>query len=236
MYILEGNIGAGKSTFLKMLAQELPYISIELEPKNNWLKQVDGQSLLENFYQKPDRWAYTIETFSMICRVKEHQEEQERSHPFHIVERSIYSGYYCFAKNGFEHGFLTELEWSIYQQWFSFLTKNNYKPPQGFIYLRVDPEIAYERTKLRNRAAEKSMPLEYLNQIHNHHDQFLIEKEGILPDILTVPTLILDGNADFEHNHDKFEQQRNMLEEFLIKTQSHVPHKGKDVYTSPRIE
>jgi len=236
MYILEGNIGAGKSTFLKLLSQELPYISIGLEPKNNWLQQIDGQSLLENFYQDPQRWAYSLETFSMICRVREHQEEQKREHPFHIVERSIYSGYYCFAKNGFETGFLTELEWNIYQQWFSFLTKNNCKTPQGFIYLRVKPETAYERTKIRNRAAEKSMSLEYLQQIHAHHDEFLIEKENILPDMLTIPTLILDGNTDFENDKKNFEKQCNAIEDFLIKTQPLLPHKGKDIYTSPRIK
>jgi len=235
MYILEGNIGAGKSTFLKMLAHKLPYISIGLEPKNNWLDHVGSQSLLANFYQKPKRWAYTLETLSMICRVREHRAEQERSHPFHIVERSIYSGYYCFAKNGHENGFLTDLEWNIYQQWFSFLTTNNCQPPQGFIYLHVVPEIAYERTKQRNRTAEKNMSLGYLKQIHQNHEAFLIEKKGVLSDILTVPVLILDGNADFEHDQTIFEKQCSAVEDFLINTQSHVPTEGT-VYKSPRVE
>ena len=40
MYILEGNIGAGKSTFLHLVKQQLPDISIALEPMDNWQKHV----------------------------------------------------------------------------------------------------------------------------------------------------------------------------------------------------
>lgn len=236
MYILEGNIGAGKSTFLKLLEQELRYLSISLEPKNNWLEQVGGQSLLANFYQKPKRWAYTLEMLAMISRVKEHKAEQERLHPFHIVERSIYSGYYCFAKNSYENGFLTDLEWHIYQQWFLFLTTNVCHIPQGFIYLRVEPSVAYERTKQRNRSAEKSMTIGYMKQIHQHHDAFLIEKTNISIDLLTIPVLILNGNADFEHNQTTFEKQCAAVEDFLIQTQTHIPQKGSEPYKSPHIE
>ena len=119
MYILEGNIGAGKSTFLKMLANALPSISISLEPINNWQKQVYGQSLLTNFYQSPQRWAYTLETFAMMSRVQEHIQEQKNNGCI-IFERSVYSGHYCFAQNSYENGFMTELEWELYNHWFHF--------------------------------------------------------------------------------------------------------------------
>jgi len=236
MYILEGNIGAGKSTFLKLLGKELAYTSIGLEPKTSWSEHVGGQSLLANFYQDPKRWGYTLETLAMICRVKEHKTEQERSYPFHIVERSIYSGYYCFAKNSYENGFLTDLEWHIYQQWFLFLTTDICHAPQGFIYLHVDPEVAYERTKKRNRSAEKTMTLDYLKQIHQHHDAFLLEKDDLLASLLTIPVLVIDGNSDFEHDPVHFEKQCAAVEDFLIHTQSNMPHISPTPYKSPRIE
>ena len=71
MYILEGNIGAGKSTFLRLLSEHMPAIGISLEPVHNWQKEVYGQSLLANFYQEPRRWAYTFETMTMICRIQD---------------------------------------------------------------------------------------------------------------------------------------------------------------------
>jgi len=32
MYIVEGNIGAGKSTFLKLLSQHVPQVTVVQEP------------------------------------------------------------------------------------------------------------------------------------------------------------------------------------------------------------
>ena len=108
-------------------------------------------------------------------------------------------------------------------------------PPKGFIYLRVVPDISYERTKQRNRTAEKNMTLGYLKQIHQIHEAFLIEKEDLLSDIVAVPVLILDGNADFEHDPALFEKHCSAVEDFLINTQPHVPPRST-AYKSPRIE
>jgi len=236
MYILEGNIGAGKSTFLKMLCKELSFISIGRETKNSWVTKVDGESLIANFYQTPKRWAYTLETLAMINRVAEHKTEQEKSYPFHIIERSIYSGYYCFAKNCYENGFLNEIEWNVYRQWYSFLTTDVCHIPQGFIYLRVDPDIAYERTKQRNRSEEKKITLGYLKQIHQHHESFLIDKISIHYEMVTTPVLVLDGNLDFEHNPEIFEKHCTAVEDFLIHTQPCAPIKGETPFKSPPLE
>ena len=105
MYILEGNIGAGKSTFLKLIGDRMPNISVGLEPLNNWHSEKSGQSLLQQFYTDPKRWAFTLETVAMMSRVKEHMLEQHIPSSFRIVERSIYSGYYCFAQNSYDSGF-----------------------------------------------------------------------------------------------------------------------------------
>lgn len=217
MYILEGTIGAGKSTFLKLLAQQLPYITIKLEPLDNWQSQQHGQSLLANFYQNPIRWAYTLETFTLFCRIREHMHEQETVMPT-IVERSIYSGHSVFARNSYESGFMTELEWDIYNQLFSFLAKNS-QIPQGFIYLKVNPEIAFERIKKRNRSAEKTLSFDYLNQINKHHENFLINKSEILPQLKNVPVLVLDCNDDFENDPSKFQQQCKQIQDFFEQTE-----------------
>ena len=110
MFIVEGNIGAGKSTFLTMVAKAAPHISVVLEPLHNWQRQTQGQSLLVNFMNNPGRWSYTMETLTMMCRVKDHLQEQSNPNPSRLMERSIYSGHYCFATNGYRNGFLTNLE------------------------------------------------------------------------------------------------------------------------------
>ncbi|MEX0672144.1 MAG: deoxynucleoside kinase [Candidatus Babeliales bacterium] len=219
MYILEGNIGAGKSTFLKLIASYLPHVSVAFEPMHNWQNKIYGQSLLANFYQDPKRWAYTLEILAMICRVREHMTEQEAHTPYKITERSIYSGHYCFAKNDYESGFMTEVEWQIYNQWFQFLIPGKCNPPKGFIYLYVEPEIAYERIKKRSRLTEKQISLSYLKQIHAKHEEFLVHQHQILGELHNVPLLILDCNRDFEQDPVEFAMHGAKIEAFLVKTQ-----------------
>ena len=222
MYILEGNIGGGKSTFLRLIEQQIPQVSISLEPLHNWQKQVYGQSLLTNFYQEPKRWAYTFETLTLMCRVKEHLAHQQDNNHITILERSIYSGYHCFAQNSYTQGFMTKLEWELYQQWFTFLAASC-APPRGFIYLRVSPDVAYERSKKRNRYAEKNMSLAYLKQIHEQHEKLLIQKQGMLPELRNVPILTLDCNEEFETDRQKLHALVHRMQNFFAQTGTVMP-------------
>jgi deoxyadenosine/deoxycytidine kinase len=221
MYIVEGNIGAGKSTFLKLVQTHLAHINVVFEPIHNWQNNQDGKSLLTSFYQSPHRWAYTMETLAMACRVTEHLKEQQHTNPFRLIERSIYSGHYCFAYNDYQSGFLTDLEWNMYSSWFNFLIPNHCVPPRGFIYLKVTPEVAHARIQKRSRSGESAIPLEYLQQISMRHDQFLVNKIGILPNLQQVPVLILDCNEEFEDNQALLQSHLQALEEFIQTTLSY---------------
>jgi deoxyadenosine/deoxycytidine kinase len=217
MYILEGNIGAGKSTFLTMLSAHVKSIKVALEPMHNWQNKIYGQSLLANFYQDPKRWAYTLEILAMVCRVREHMVEQKQT-SLKITERSIYSGHYCFAKNDYENGFMSDVEWQAYNAWFEFLIPGKCEPPKGFIYLHVDPAISYERIKKRNRLTEKQISLAYLKQIHAKHEEFLVSQKNILPELKAVPLLILDCNKEFEHDPEEFGRHIEKIEQFIDQT------------------
>lgn len=215
MYILEGNIGVGKTTFLNLLQKVDPEIEIITEPVDNWNKQTYGQSLLANFYEDISRWAYTLETMTMICRARDHIREQKHKNPKRILERSIYSGHYCFAKNCYESGFLSPVEWKIYQEWATFLLEGHCKPPIGFIYLKADPQICFERVKLRNRASEKDLTIDYMEKIHTKHNEFLIEKRGISSSLKPVPVLVLDCDIDFVQNPDQMANHVGKVREFM---------------------
>lgn len=217
MYIVEGNIGAGKSTFLQLIGKHMPHVSIALEPLNDWQNEQYGQSLLKNFYDDTKRWAYTLETLTLMCRVKEHLLEQQLNAPLRVVERSIYSGNYCFAKNGHEHGFLTDIEWHMYSQWFDFLVQKCTQP-KGFIYLQVSPDISYERIRKRNRDAEASITLSYIQQIHDKHEQFLHARQNVHPKVASVPVLTLNCDQEFEQNPTKLAEHLERLTAFFENT------------------
>lgn len=209
MFIVEGNIGTGKTTFLKALQQSVSYATVILEAVDYWQNEANGQSILQSFYEQPQRWGYSMEAIALKIRMQEHIKQQRAVIP-NIVERSIYSGYYCFAQNSFEQGYLNQLEWNIYNAWFNFLTSQNCLPPAGFIYLRANPKLSYERTIKRDRQAEESIKLSYLEQIHYKHERFLIHKENVHASIANTPVLVLDCNYDLvtdKHTLSKYVAQ-----------------------------
>lgn len=214
MFIIEGNIGVGKSTFLKMLAEHTNAIMPIFEPVQQWQTEVEGKSILSEFYHNPHRWAFTMETIAMASRVQDYLEQQKDTEHIKVMERSLYSGHYVFALNDYRAGYLTELEWHVYQQWFATLTKQCLLP-SGFIYLRVDPAIAQKRIIKRSRHGEEPIALAYLEQIHQRHDAFLLEKENVPAPLNQVPVLTLDCNIDFESRPDYGSQMVEQAMEFI---------------------
>lgn len=214
MFIIEGMIGAGKSTFLHLLQKKVPTISIAPEPVQNWEKQIYGQSLLNHFYQNAQRWAYSFELMTLMHRAHDYHNFGQTGKTF-FVERSLYSGYHCFAYNSFLQGFMSAVEWQLYQEWVSFLLSSNHQLPQGFIYLRIDPEIAYQRIQKRSRCAEQTISFDYLTQIYKRHEEFLIARNHCFSPINAIPVLILDVNNDFEQDQKVMDNYIDQLFDFV---------------------
>lgn len=200
MFILEGNIGAGKSTFIHFLGTLCPSIKTAKEPLNQWDSGDKRGSLLSVFYENPRRWSFTMETFTLMCRYQDHQDFCSMNEHALLAERSLFSGHYVFALNGYEQGFFEPAEWAVYNTFFSYFVVNRCLVPQGFVYLRTDPTTAFERVRLRGRQAESPIPLEYLKQLHERHENFLINKQGVYQALARVPVLVVDGDIDFEHD------------------------------------
>lgn len=77
------------------------------------------------------------------------------------------------------------------------------------MYLRTDPEIAYQRIMQRGRFEEDSIKLEYLQSVHNLHEDWLINKKHHLP----CPVLTIDGNTDLSG----MEPNYSLCEETIFK-------------------
>lgn len=211
--IVEGNIGAGKSTFLKVIQNYLQ-LPVIFEPVEKWQSVGGGENVLEKFYQDTNRWAYTFQSYAFITRILA-LEEGLKSNNDHIVilERSVFSDRYCFAKNCYEQGFMSALEWQLYQEWFSWLVETVMTKPSGFIYLQANPITCYQRLCKRGRTEESPVSLEYLQQLHDKHEQWLVHKEGVYHYVKDLPVLILDGNKDFEYDM----QAKNLFLQYMMK-------------------
>ncbi len=231
-FIVEGNIGAGKSTFLHILKQYLN-VQIMLEPHEQWQNVGDGHNLLDLFYKDPTRWAYSFQSYAFITRIMM-QQAHARTNPYtiQILERSVFSDRYCFALNAHELNYMNPLEWKIYQEWFTWLVDDYLPKPDGFIYLRTNPTICYNRLKKRNRNEETTVSLEYITKLHQKHENWLVEKKGIAPSIAQIPVLVLECDADFERNKAEQEKHVEQVGAFVI---SHLPIGGNQSSLSPLL-
>lgn len=225
--MIEGNIGAGKSTFLKIVREYLN-VQVVFEPHERW-QNVGGHNLLNHFYKDMKRWAYTFQSYAFISRVQtQAQEALKMQEPVQIVERSVFSDRYCFARNCYELGFMSELEWKLYQEWFSWLI-TVLPLPHAFIYLRTDPSTCYNRIQKRSRSEEELIDKAYLTKLHHCHEAWLIEKKEVSELVRTIPVLTLECSADFEHNQ---ELQRAQVKQILAFLETHFTVSAEKVSRS----
>jgi deoxyadenosine/deoxycytidine kinase len=214
--MVEGNVGAGKSTFLRIIGQAL-HVPVVYEPHEKWQTINASENLLDAFYKDPHRWAYTFQSYAFVTRVMEQERAERLNHekPIQLFERSVYSDRYCFAQNCFETGLMSSLEWSIYTEWFDWLVQTYVHKPAGFIYLRTDPQVCYARMVKRNRVEETAVSLDYIERLHQKHEDWLVHKKGVAPYLQKTPVLVLNGNADFEHNKEEQKKYSTAIKDFF---------------------
>jgi len=204
IYFVEGNIGTGKSTFLKMIENlNNPEYQVIYEPVDVWTKFKDstGKNILQYFYEDPKRFAYTFQNTAFVSRVEKLKEIDPTKKAI-FIERSIWSDKNIFAKNCAQSGMMSEIEHMLYLKWFSWLEEHlNLQGDKHFVYLRCSPETSFERMKKRNRNEETGVSLEYLTQIHNKHEEWLKDT------IQSQNLIILNAEADFK--------SQNVFEEYL---------------------
>ncbi|MBA3752356.1 deoxynucleoside kinase [Candidatus Dependentiae bacterium] len=221
-FVVEGNIGAGKSTFLKVI-QNFLNAQVVMEPHEKW-QNVGGHNLLDNFYADPERWSYTFQMYAFITRTMERKNAALRnSKPFQILERSVYSDRYCFAQNCYELNVMSELEWNLYKECYDWLIDSYTVKPNGFIYLQTDPEVCYKRLLKRNRFEEAGVSLDYLQRVHDKHESWLIKKEGIAQFLVEVPVLVIPCHEDFEQDIELQKAHMVKIIDFLA-VHHEIPH------------
>ena len=204
---IEADIGAGKSTFLKMLNRYYPdTFSIVYEPLDRWLEWSDEvqDNMLGLLYKDIDRWAYTFQHNAFLTRVQKIEEERDNTKII-VSERSVLSDYNVFAKMLRDDRHMNEIEYNIYLNWMNFLMKKHNTLPKKIVYLRTNPETAYKRLLKRNRNEEKGVTLEYLQKVNKYHEDWLLKEVGA-PFPKEKNVVILDGDQEFEDNEELFKE------------------------------
>ncbi len=183
---IEGNIGAGKTTLAKMLKAELASELI--------LEQFSDNPFLSNFYDNPERHAFSVELFFMAERHKQFQEHFSKPSLFstpQVVSDYVFEKTVLFAKNN-----LAQEEFRLFQRLF-FALKSNFPEPDIVIYLYRDIPHLMNNIKSRGRDYEQQISADYLSEIQQAYLSYF-------KTVQNYPIIVMDiGDLDFT-NDDLF--------------------------------
>lgn len=182
--VLAGNIGAGKSTLVGLLADRLDY--------RPYFEPVSENPYLGDFYADMKRWAFHSQLYFLTHRLRSHHELT--SDPWSVVQdRSIYEDAEVFARNLHEQGNMTDRDWETYSSLYRTLI-GLLPPPDLVVYLRASVPTLKKRIALRGRDFEAGIPDAYLAGLNRLYEEWL---DGFtLAPVLVVPGDSLDFVAD----------------------------------------
>jgi thymidine kinase len=216
---IEGNIGSGKSTLLENLRKYYnnnTHVIFLKEPVDEWekIKDSQGNTMLKKFYTDQEKYSFAFQMMAYISRLKILRDtikdivSQNINQQYVIItERSLYTDKHVFAKMLHDQGKIEDVCYQIYLNWFEEFASDF--PINYSVYVKTDPEKCYERIHKRSRDGEEVIPLAYLQDCHNYHEEFLNENTGI-----NSKKLVLDGNVDIYENNkivDKWIEDINEL-------------------------
>jgi deoxyguanosine kinase len=158
--VIEGNIGAGKTTLATMIAKEHNAKLI--------LERFADNPFLPKFYDDPSRYSFPLELSFLADRYRQLKEE--------LVEQDLFrnftvADYYFMKSLVFASQTLEKDEFSLYRQIFHIIYSSLPKPDL-YVYLHVPPERLLMNIALRGREYEKSITAEYLTGIQESYFTF----------------------------------------------------------------
>ncbi len=192
---IDSNIGAGKTTLLSALKEAMPEAEIVLEPVGAWmtLKNAEGKSLLELFYEDKRRWAYTFQNCAILTRLRTIKEAMATTKKRIILtERSVLTDRFVFAEMLRASGDIDELEWQLYMNWFDTFATD--LPIRGVVYLTTGVGTSAERIVQRGRHGEEHIPLDYLSALDAQHKKWLAATDLPVLRISTEPGQSQEAN------------------------------------------
>lgn len=173
-FTVEGNIGAGKSTLLPQLAAELGWDYV--------LEDIDSDTRFHELVrQQYDGEIEPVAVDRYLIRKRAELVSELSNERHAIIERSLISSVVFNRANQGCDSLYREIMDSVHTS----------PKPAGMIYLAVSPDTAMTRVRKRARQAEDNLSIDYLETIHQGHEQWLPR----LADELNIPLLTVDCNG-----------------------------------------
>ena len=177
---IAGNMGVGKSTLTRLLAEHLGWTPI--------YEAVDDNPYLADFYKDMRQWSFNSQIFFLSRRLRYQREIV--NHPSTVIQdRSIYEDAEIFARNLHQRSNMSLRDYQVYrglyEEFIQFLPR-----PDLIVYLKASIPTLIERIHRRGRDFEQEVSPLYLQQLNELYNAW-IEDFTLCP-ILTVPADNLD--------------------------------------------
>lgn len=201
--VVEGPIGAGKTSLARRLAQRLDARALFEQPELN--------PFLGRFYQDAERWAmstqlhFLFQRFDQLGIVAEAMEQQQR-----VVSDFVLDKDPLFAALN-----LAPDELALYQRVFDEMKPAAPPKPDLIIYLQAKPETLVERVRRRGLDTERRITEQYLERVAERYARFFYQYDAAPLFIVDAEVLNpVDHDDDFELLLDRLRNMRSYREFF----------------------
>lgn len=191
--VIEGNIGAGKTTLATRIAEEFNAHLI--------LEQFAENPFLPKFYKEPEKYSFQLELSFLASRYKQLNEELN---PGNLFKTFKVADYYFTKSLVFASATLSGDEFNLYRQIFHIIYRTLPKPDL-YVYLNLRTEKLLQNIKKRGREYEKSITADYLKKIQDSYFNFFRQNPG-------NRYLILDiNNIDFVDSEEDYRKVTGVI-------------------------
>jgi len=211
--IVDGIIGAGKSTFISQFL--VPFlkesgfnVATVNEPVEKWKENGD----LQQFYSDPVRRGFQFQIRVLVDRLNEAQKvlAENPNADYFVCERSIYTDI-LFLELLYDTGSIDKSEYNAYMDLWKLMEKTYVLTPTMFIYLRPDLPVCMERVRGRSRTGEECISEDYQFRLNVLHDKFFGSEEVTMGNrICPVKCVVLKTNGDYRSKNVQQEWLKEM--------------------------
>lgn len=183
--VVEGPIGAGKTSLAERLAKHYG--------ANTLLEKPEENPFLTRFYKNPARYALPTQLFFLFQRIDEMRDLAQMD----LFHASTVADYLFDKDTLFARLNLNDDEFTLYQNIYQNLAPQT-TVPDLVIYLQASPETLFERVNKRAAPYERQMSNTYLASLAQAYSDFFYHYSAAPVFIVNSENLnFVDGDEDF---------------------------------------